>query len=403
VPESLAVEKRANKPTAKVKLIDRNPPHEVVRDSVVNLGADPVMSPALPEKHDDSTFLMADDAFTSRASTRNRERSHPELKALADRLPDDDLRRELALEVVKLREQLKAADDQKQRDSTRGTGRKIVREDRPESGSFHIPANQVNTIVRRAAGTDQIEVHMPGRDEEAQDLKVLRRDSVRGQKTTATPTDRIALAQDYIDATQIARPSLFKPLATWLGVAVILGIIAWAVHLAWQSFNGENSEPVRVTSDAAGGYSLGSAKADYEDLRNLQAQSAPAVLNKQGWLIQYDESSGAITGVAIPATALAPPKQTRFELVTVEFEGDTYPVTEKLGASELAKRFNRAKPEFSEAVWKTSETYTVRFETKQGDRALEFCFRTRNGGELLWLRLVDTKAEPKSPTESDFR
>jgi hypothetical protein len=68
----------------------------------------------------------------------------------------------------------------------------------------------VNTIVRRAAGTDQIEVHMPGRDEEAQELKVLRRDSVRGKKTTDTPTDRIALAQDYIDAAQIERPSLFS-------------------------------------------------------------------------------------------------------------------------------------------------------------------------------------------------
>jgi hypothetical protein len=188
---------------------------------------------------------MAEDYFTSRATQRSRERSNPELTALADRLPDDDLRRELALEVVKLRQQLEAAEKDK-RDGTRAGSRKIQREDRPESGSFHIPASQVNTIVRRAAGTDNIEVHMPGRDEEAQELKVLRRDSVRGQKAPATPTDRIALAQDYIDAAQIERPSLLKPLATWLGVAVVLAIIVWAVYWAWQTINASQAP------DAAG-------------------------------------------------------------------------------------------------------------------------------------------------------
>jgi hypothetical protein len=216
---------------------DMPSPALTVRDSMVLDAADTVMSPRLPDKpDDDSTYLMAEEYFTSRATTRNRERSNPELKALADRLPDDDLRRELALEVVKLRQQLESAEKDK-RDSTRTSGRKIMREDKPESGSFHIPASQVNTIVRRAAGTDDIEVHMPGRDEEAQDLKVLRRDSVRGKKAPDTPTDRIALAQDYIDAAQIDRPSLFKPIATWLGVAVILAIIGWAVYWAWQTMN----------------------------------------------------------------------------------------------------------------------------------------------------------------------
>lgn len=212
-------------------------PALTVRDSIVNMDSDTVMSPRLSDKpDDDSTYLMAEDYFTSRATQRSRERSNPELTALADRLPDDDLRRELALEVVKLRQQLEAAEKDK-RDGTRAGSRKIQREDRPESGSFHIPASQVNTIVRRAAGTGDIEVHMPGRDEEAQELKVLRRDSVRGQKAPATPTDRIALAQDYIDAAQIERPSLLKPIATWLGVAVVLAIIAWAVYWAWQTID----------------------------------------------------------------------------------------------------------------------------------------------------------------------
>src|SRR5690606_27771908 len=150
---------------------------------------------------------------SKRVFQRQRERSNPELKALADRLPDDDLRRELALEVVKLREELEQVKSER-REGTRAGSRKIQREDRPESGSFHIPASQVNTIVRRAAGTDQIEVHMPGRDDDAAELQVLRRDSVRGKKAPNTPTDRIALAQDYIDAGQIEKPSLLKPVAT---------------------------------------------------------------------------------------------------------------------------------------------------------------------------------------------
>jgi hypothetical protein len=221
---------------------DMPSPALTVRDSIVMSDSDTVVSPRLPEKpDDDSTYLMAEEYFTSRATARNRERSNPELKALADRLPDDDLRRELALEVVKLRQQLESAEKEK-RENTRTTGRKIVREDKPESGSFHIPASQVNTIVRRAAGTDDIEVHMPGRDEEAQDLKVLRRDSVRGKKAPDTPADRIALAQDYIDAAQINRPSLFRPIATWLGVAVILAIIGWAVYWAWQTINAAESK-----------------------------------------------------------------------------------------------------------------------------------------------------------------
>ncbi|MCB9933679.1 MAG: hypothetical protein H6841_09680 [Planctomycetes bacterium] len=373
-----------------------------VRDSFVIPEADTVMVPALPEKEDDSTYIMADDYFAAHSSPRNRrERSNPELKALADRLPDDDLRRELALEVVKLREQVEALSRESKRE-TRAGSRKIEREDRPASGSFHIPASQVNTIVRRAAGTDQIEVHMPGRDEEASELQVLRRDSVRGEKAPAKPTDRIALAQDYIDAAQIAKPGLLKPLATWLGVLVVLGVIGWAVHLGWRSISGAGPRNIEISANAVGDYRLGSSKAVYPDIAKKQNLMTSAVLNERGWLVQYEDGTDLLTAVSIPGPALTETASSGFSALQISFNSDLLVMDGDASVEAVRERFGGPTPPFSQAVWDSAETYILSFLSRQGDRVLEFCYATGNPATPLWIRLVDGTKAPKQPTRDDF-
>lgn len=378
-----------------------------VRDSFVLPGTDTVVSPALPDKaDDDSTFLMADDYFDARAVSSRRERSNPELKALADRLPDDDLRRELALEVVKLRNELESVKsgrtEVKQREGTRAGSRKIQREERPESGSFHIPAGQVNTIVRRAAGTDQIEVHMPGRDEDAADLQVLRRDSVRGAKASATPTDRIALAQDYIEASQIEKPGLLKPVATWLGVLVVLGVIAWAVHLGYQSVTGANME-VDVTETSVGEFVLGAPKSDYEDIVMKEERISFGVKSKRGWLVQYNDVTQRITAITVPGPGVIDPEDSGFNELRVDFNGDDYAFANGVNVETLRKRFGGPTPEFSDDLWQSSGAYTLKFIAKQGQSTLEICYRTINPEAPLWVRIVTADEAPNPPTEGDFK
>lgn len=358
-----------------------------VRDSFVVPPADDD-----PDKRDDSTYLMAEEYFNKRVSQRQRERSNPELKALADRLPDDDLRRELALEVVKLREELKSAKSTR-KESTRSGSKKIVREDRPESGSFHIPASQVNTIVRRAAGTDQIEVHMPGRDDDAAELQVLRRDSVRGEKVSNTPTDRIALAQDYIDAAQIEKPSLLKPLATYLGVAVVIGVIAWAVYLGSRAISGGDVEPIELSENGIGAFVLGESPKDEGNVSEFPAQSS-VQSNNTGWIIQMDDAGRAVA-IALPGPAHSSDAARQFKGLTIQFGSKSIDIGAMGGSiSAVNNALGPSYPEFSEAVWDESGATTLRFVNKQGDRALEFRYADGDDSIPRWIRLVDEGAKP---------
>ncbi len=108
-------------------------------------------------------------------------RTSKDLTSMVERLPDDDLRKELALEVVRLREELEKAKSGR-RDTDRtgaGSSRRIAPGEKPESSMFRIPSNRVNTIVRTAAGTNDITAHMPTRDENVPELEVMRRDNMR--------------------------------------------------------------------------------------------------------------------------------------------------------------------------------------------------------------------------------
>lgn len=187
-----------------------------VQDSLIEVPGPAAAPPGMPE---------------ARPSTR----TNKDLTSLVERLPDDDLRKELALEVVRLREELEKAKSTRRdtdKSASAGSSRRIAPGDKPESSIFKIPSNRVNTIVRTAAGTSEITAHMPTRDENVPELQVLRRDSVKrsGEDSGRLPASRIALAQDYIDAAQVERPNLLKTAAVVLGFLVVAGLISWAVY-----------------------------------------------------------------------------------------------------------------------------------------------------------------------------
>jgi hypothetical protein len=99
------------------------------------------------------------------------------------------------------------------------------------SGSWLIPASEVNTIVRRAAGTEHIMVRLPERDEtgtEAEQLRVLRRDSLPRTRETnqvAAPTEA---APPEVPGPVAARRRRWG--ARVLGWATVLALLGW---LAW--------------------------------------------------------------------------------------------------------------------------------------------------------------------------
>lgn len=355
-----------------------------VRDSVVHPKA-----PG-PRHDDDSTYLLADEHFASRAPSSRGPRSNPELKALADRLPDDDLRRELALEIVKLRSELESVRTGKVEPPAPGT-RKVKSMERPESGSFHIPASQVNTIVRRAAGTDSIEVHMPSRDEEAAELQVLRRDSVRGKAATQTPTDRIALAQDYIDGAGARKTGMLRPAATLLGFAVVLALVVWAVHIAWQSINAEaQTTDLHMTDEGAGGYGIGKSYEVYEDLRGRQGTTARQVTTHAGWIIQYD-ADNIIRGIAFAGPGGKETGSMKVTLDTAQHTGADWSV----GA--VMKSLGEPVPPYSEATFASQESNTLRWEFAQGTRVFEAHYRTVTPDRPAWVRVRDARVDLPDP------
>jgi hypothetical protein len=163
-------------------------------------------------------------------------RTSKDLTNMVERLPDDDLRKELALEIVRLREELEKAKSGRRdtdRTGSAGSSRRIAPGEKPESSIFKIPSNRVNTIVRTAAGTSDITAHMPTRDENVPELEVMRRDNMKKRPDDAGPQgSRLVLAQDYLETGRSREPDRLKLLATALGLLVIVGLVAWVIYWA---------------------------------------------------------------------------------------------------------------------------------------------------------------------------
>lgn len=153
-----------------------------------------------------------------------------ELEQLVEQLPPDDPRRSLALEVIKLRrevERIKSGSSEAAKPDTR----RHRNAEHPQSGSFRIPASQLNTIVRTAAGTDGVDVHMPGRDDDDAALKVLRRDSVSSRTSALKAEARPSVVREAVESAGHERVNRARPFL--FGVALIFGalLIVWTVIL----------------------------------------------------------------------------------------------------------------------------------------------------------------------------
>jgi len=370
-----------------------------VRDSIVvprvqNVIPTPAPGPpGMRRDDDDSTYLLADEHFASRPSARKTPQSTPDLKALVDRLPDDDLRRELAMEVVRLREELeKSRRGMALGDSPSRRAERV----QPESGTFHIPASQANTIVRRAAGSDRIEVHMPSRDEDAAELQVLRRDSVRGRKAGDAATDRVSTAQDYLETGPRKRGSILKPVAAWLALIATIALIGWLLHLGWRSLNSaEEISGTRVTETTVGGLDLSSPLEGNTllDGASKDIRDGQLLLKARPWVVQYGQVAGqdVIVAITVPLQAEKPGVHgVLFNARSLSFDSD-------LRVKAVMEALGEPTPAFSEEQFKAQAQYTLAFVDRQGRSVLEFRYNTRSPDKPVAVRLVDARVMPPFP------
>jgi hypothetical protein len=244
---------------------------------------------------------------------------------------------------------------------------------------------------------------MPDRDDDEADLQVLRRDSVRGRKAQPEPTDRIALAQDYIDASSIRKPSLLKPVATWLGVAVMLAVVGWGVHLGYSSLTHADSEGTLITEKGAGEFQIGAETSTYQTLTGTDD-----VLRNElqgdvtGWIFQYDDNK-RIVSITIPGPEFSGEAKLRFNELTIVWEGNTLRLRDGAEREKVLETFGTPIPEFSEKIWNSQNEYTLRFETQPGDRALEIHYKTAEPETPAWIRISDAGVRREPPDLDDYR
>lgn len=375
---------------------EETPTHQqpILKDSVVQ--------PIADEPEVESDYF---EFYSSKDTAAGR--SNPELKAIADRLPDDDLRRELAMEVVRLREQVKnlehstrtvpapapaptitSPDDAYSKKKTR----RLHRGNKPESGEYRIPANQVNTIVRTAAGSSDIAVHFVSNDEDFEGYEVLRRDSVKEKATPASKeeSDRIALAEDYIGTSDAPQTNRLRPLLMLLLALVILGIIGWGIWYAVQVVNAANMPKAEITETGIGDFELGKLYTDYDELRAAEINPMRQSLRTQSnrWLIQFDEKD-RIRAISIPADD---PEHTH-----VQFGPSSLSLRDGSSVKDVKRAFGEPIRDLSPSLLAQSKSGVLRFESRQGDRALEFHYIDGNANQAVWIRLIDTQNEPEAP------
>jgi hypothetical protein len=296
-------------------------------------------------------------------------KSSLELRRLADSLPDHDLRRQLALEVVQLREELERA-------SNRSTGVKS------DSGRYRIPAADANTIVRSAAGDSDIEVHLPGRDEDAADLMVLRRDSLQ---RAALPIAQGGDA-DGFGPERVPAPNVFRPLAKVLGIAVVVALAGWVVYVGYRAITAE-AEAYRIGPRGVGALRLGSAPPSGMPLEHEGSALRHAA---SGMLVHLD-GAGRVGAISIPGPAhAAPGAAERFSAFELEAGGTDWSIDSlrvALGESQPANLASREG-----GVW--------RFMLGDGV-VLEAQYRSGSPEQPEWIRLINTEAELTLPTLHD--
>ncbi len=288
---------------------------------------------------------------------------------------EDDLR----LEVARLREEI----EQLKSSRADPTTRKLRNPERSISGSFHIPAAQVNTIVRTAAGTNGIDVHLPSRDEDASDLKVLRRDSVRSAPAPDDVTGRESAARDYIDSVRLAKPNLLRPVALYLGFAATVAIVGWGVYLAYMAATSQPTANIVITATAAGPYRLGTTAASYPQLKVSPGGAGEVVDADNGWVIRYDEQL-TITSVSIPGLAGEGPVGERFNTLVLQLADQR--VSGNWSLRHVRGVLGEPSHPFDEALFEGGEAECpLRYQTTSSQ--IELTYRGSQPQWPVWIHL----------------
>jgi hypothetical protein len=216
-----------DQPTAPVAEIPAGIPTEVVPKLNDTQGArlqDSQELAPVPDRLDEDTLPPRGVSVGGRhASSSLRRKPTSELQELAEKLPEGDMRRELANEILKLRNEV----DRFRTDRISRMVKAL-----PSSGD----TDKVETRISQPPASS---AHIPGRDEEAEDLRVLRRDTVR---STSLPvvggSSRISI-REAIESDQVVRPTNYRPYLIGALAAVGGILVVWLlISLLQAAFSG---------------------------------------------------------------------------------------------------------------------------------------------------------------------
>jgi hypothetical protein len=347
---------------------------------LAEVGIVPTPAPGPPALEKGKTEKIDEDQhFGRKSTTRKGSKSTPDLKALADHLPPDDMRRDLALEVVRLREEL----ERSRRKPPTGPA-PTRRSDRPESGKFHIPAGQANTIVRRAAGSESIEVHMPSRDENMPELQVLRRDSFRGKRAEdPAVAGQAAAGQPDSSASDRNSAGKLKPLIILVLALAALPVVAGLVYLIWNAVTAKPAAPAVVTETTFGDIALG---AEVKAVEGLTRGSTGMLTSSRGWIVQAED------GKVVAVTAML---QGDHGVKSIAFGNRSMELADGTSATRVRQSMGEPEVPLDKDTLNSGAVQSLKYRDKQGRSVLEFLYR--GDGSAVALRLYDESANPPRP------
>ncbi|MCC6575036.1 MAG: hypothetical protein IT462_14765 [Planctomycetes bacterium] len=310
-------------------------------------------------------------------------KSSAELRAIAAQLPANDISRDLALEVARLKDEIDRLTSERH-GATPGA--------KPESGVFKIPMSSANTVVRTAAGNagnTDISVTMPSRSDNAPDLEVLRPGKVRKtEQVSLSPAQTIEEAgQAPGDA---AREDKLRQFAMLLAILVIVGLIGYVLWWGLQALSPAPAQAVTVTEAAAGNLRLGQDYKGHPAIAKPILRQGLVVDEASGWIAQLDPRD-VVTAVVVPVGGKTP--------LNLRFEQRDFSPLGEPGVREVIAKCGEPVRPYDEAVFAKSPWGVLRYESRQGTTAIEFIYRTSSDGnhKLAWLRLVDLKVDPALP------
>jgi len=218
----------------------------------------------------------------------------------------------------------------------------------------------------------------------ASDVKGLRGDSARSAPAPDALTGREAAARDYIDAVGLAKPSLLRPIALYLGFAATVAIVGWGIYLVYMAATSKPSTSVVITGTAAGPYRLGTTAASYPQLKLAPGSRGGEVVDADsGWVIRYDEQL-TITSISVPGLAGEGPVAERFGTLALELEDRR--VSGNWSVRHVRGVLGEPAQPFDEAAFQGGEAECpLRYQTAGGE--IELTYRGSQPSWPVWIHL----------------